>query len=356
MDGLTRNNPPRMMRIAARDKCSSFFRIKYKPDKTRLEMVSTDISVYENLPKDELIKRIQREKRAKNAVFLVHNYQNLEIQAQADYLGDSLGLSIQASKTDSELIVFCGVDFMAESAKILNPQKKVVLPHPKANCPMAKMVDIEGLRKLKAKYPDAVVVTYVNSTAEVKAESDTCCTSANAVEVVRSFQNKKIIFTPDENLALYAKYITGADILPWKGFCYVHDAFTKRDVILARNEHPEAVVIAHPECSMEVLSEADYVTSTSGMVKWVRENQEHVNKHGVIIGTEIGLVEQLQHRFPEGKIYPLFDKAICATQKLVTLPRLCWAIENEEMVINIPEDIRQRAYSALKRMIDIRPS
>ena len=279
----------------------------------------------------------------------------MEIQGLADYLGDSLGLSVQASKTDSDLIIFCGVDFMAESAKILNPQKKVVFPHPKADCPMAKMVDIEGLRKMKAEYPEAVVVTYVNSTAEVKAESDICCTSANAVEVVRSLGNKKIIFTPDENLALYVKHITGADIIPWKGFCYVHNAFTKRDVLLARNTYPDAILIAHPECSMEVLAESDYVASTFGMFKWVQENQDHVNKYGVIIGTEIGLVEQLQHRFPAGKIFPLFDKAICATQKMITLPWLCRAIENEEMEINIAEDIRLKAFSALKRMIDIRP-
>ena len=319
------------------------------------ENAPADIAEYKKLPQEELKRRIDRAKKLKNAVILVHNYQRLEIQELADYLGDSLGLSIQATKTDSPLIVFCGVDFMAESAKILNPDKKVILPHPKADCPMAKMVNLEGLREMKQKYPAAVVVTYVNSTAEVKAESDICCTSANAVEVVRSLGNKKIIFVPDRNLALYAKKITGADIIPWEGFCYVHDAFTKRDVAVARHEHPNAVLIAHPECAMEVLEEADVITSTSGMVKWAGQNQEIVNSRGAIIGTEIGLVDQIIAKYPAGKIYPLFDKAICATQKFITLPRLCWAIENDQVEITLPEEIRIKAHSALQRMVEVLP-
>jgi len=318
-------------------------------------MSLTDIKEYEQLPKEELRLRIMRAKSQKNAVLLVHNYQKLEIQELADHLGDSLGLSIQATKTKADLIVFCGVDFMAESAKILNPEKKVILPHGKADCPMAKMVEIDALRQMKELYPEAVVVTYVNSSAEVKAESDVCCTSANAVEVVRSLPGKKIIFTPDKNLAIYAQYMTKADIIPWEGFCYVHDAFSSRDVIVARNSYPQAMFIAHPECAMEVLEMADHITSTAGMVKWVEDNQEIVNKFGVIIGTEVGLVDQLKKRFPEGKIYPLFDRAICATQKLTNLSRLCWAMENEQVEITIPEEIRLKAFSALKRMVEILP-
>lgn len=286
---------------------------------------------------------------------MVHNYQRLEIQDLADFLGDSLGLSIEASKSDASLIVFCGVDFMAESAKILSPDKKVLLPDRKANCPMAMMVDIDKLREMKKLYPEAVVVTYVNSTAEVKAESDICCTSSNAVEVVRSLGKRKIIFTPDQNLAIYAKLKTGADIIPWEGFCYVHDAFTVRDVEVALNEHPSALFIAHPECQMEVLNRADLVTSTSGMVKWVAENLDIVDQRGVIIGTEVGLVNQLNKRFPGRKIYPLFDRSICWTMKLTTLAKVCWSIENEQYEITVPEDIREKAYTALKRMIDIRP-
>jgi len=325
-------------------------------DSLKRPPAAADIKAYEDLPQDELRRRILRAKKLKNAILLVHNYQRLEIQALADFLGDSLGLSVKASKTEAPLIVFCGVDFMAESAKILSPDKKVLLPHNKADCPMAKMVDIDGLRKMKAQHPGAVIVTYVNSSAEVKAESDICCTSANVVEVVRSLGNRTIIFTPDKNLAMYAKQITAANIIPWQGFCYVHDAFGKRDVELARAEHPGAVFIAHPECTLEVLEQAEVITSTSGMVTWVEQNQDIVNSRGVIIGTEIGLVEQLQQKYPQGNIFPLFDRAICRTQKMVTLPRLCWAIENDQYEITIPEEIRIKAYGALKRMVEILPN
>ena len=317
--------------------------------------VIPDIEEYKKLPYEELNRRINRVKKLKNVVLLVHNYQRLEIQEHADFLGDSLGLSIEATKTDASLIVFCGVDFMAESAKILNPEKKVVLPHDRADCPMAKMVDLEDLRALKKKHPHALVVTYVNSTAEVKAESDICCTSANAVEVVHSLGDKKIIFTPDRNLAIYTQRMTGANIIPWEGYCYVHDSLSEREVELAQIEHPGAIFIAHPECAMEVLEKADLITSTSGMVKWVDENQDTVNSRGVIIGTEEGLVRQLQKKYPQGKIFPLFDKAICATQKFITLPYLCRAIETEQFEIEVPEDTRKKAYLALKRMIDILP-
>jgi len=318
---------------------------KYKPD----------LSEYENLSTEELHARINFARKEKNAVLLVHNYQRLEIQKLADYLGDSLGLSIQAAKTDASLIVFCGVDFMAESAKILSPVKKVVIPDNKADCPMAKMVDLDGLRELKARHPGAVVVTYVNSTAEVKAESDICCTSANAVQVVESLKGKKIIFTPDKNLALYAKKMTGADIIPWEGFCYVHDAFARRDVEAARKSYPDAFFIAHPEAPMEVLDVADLVTSTSGMVKWVDENRSVVDERGVIIGTEVGLVDQLREKYPGKKIYPLFDRAICRTQKLTTLPKVCWSLENEEYTVEIPKHTIEKARTALERMIAIVP-
>lgn len=312
-----------------------------------------ELTEYQKLPPEELKEHISRLRKEKNAVILVHNYQRQEIQVLADFLGDSLGLSIEATRTDSRLIVFCGVDFMAESAKILNPTKKVVLPDRRANCPMALMVDPEGLRALKNKHPDAVVVTYVNSTAEVKAESDVCCTSANAIQVVQTLGDKEIIFTPDANLAEYTRRKTGANIIPWEGFCYVHDAFGELDVEAALREHPGALFIAHPECRWEVLAKADYVTSTSGMIKWVKNNLDLVDRHGVIIGTEIGLVEQLQRIYPGRKIFPLFDKAVCSTQKLVTLPKLCWSLEQEEYEITLPDDILNNAYAALKGMIEI---
>ncbi len=316
---------------------------------------AAELSDYERMSPEELRDRILKARREKNAVLLVHNYQRMEVQGLADFLGDSLGLSIEAARSDASLIVFCGVDFMAESAKILSPDKKVVIPDRRANCPMALMVDIEILRDLKRKHPDALVVTYVNSTAEVKAESDICCTSSNAVEVVRSLGNRKIIFTPDRNLAMYVQSQTGADIIPWEGFCYVHDNFTRNHLEQALREHPGALFIAHPECRMEVLERADLVTSTSGMVHWTEDNLDLIEQRGVIIGTEIGLVEQLQQRFPESKIYPLSSGGICRTMKLTTLPKVCWAIEKEQYEIDVPRNIREKAYQALKRMIDIRP-
>ncbi len=310
---------------------------------------------YRSIPESDLIEWINRLRVERNAVILAHNYQELEVQNTADYIGDSLGLSIEATKSDASIIVFCGVDFMAESAKILNPDKKVIIPDNRADCPMARMVSAAGLRKMKLLYPDAVVVTYVNSTADVKAESDICCTSANAVEVVKSLGDKKIIFAPDKNLALYVEKMTGADIIPWEGFCYVHNSFSARDVNVALEEYPGALFIAHPEAPMDVLDRADLITSTSGMVKWVEENTDIIAERGVIIGTEVGLVNQVLAKHPGARIYPLFDKAICRTQKMIDLPKICWALENEQFEVEIDEAIRIRAYSSLKRMIDIVP-
>ena len=313
------------------------------------------LSCYRRLPENALTERINRLRIEKNAVILAHNYQELKVQNIADYIGDSLGLSIEATETDASIVVFCGVDFMAESAKILNPDKRVIIPDNRADCPMARMISAEGLRKMKQLYPEAVVVTYVNSTAEVKAESDICCTSANAVEVVKSLGNKKIIFTPDKNLALYVEKMTGADIIPWEGFCYVHNSFTSMDVNVALEEYPGALFIAHPEAPMDVLDRADLITSTSGMIKWVDRNLDLVAERGVIIGTEIGLVNQILAKHPEARIYPLFDRAICRTQKMIDLPKICWALENEQFEIEIVEETRLRAYNSLKRMIDIVP-
>ena len=310
---------------------------------------------YRSIPESDLIEWINRLRVERNAVILAHNYQELEVQNTADYIGDSLGLSIEATKSDASIIVFCGVDFMAESAKILNPDKKVIIPDNRADCPMARMVSAAGLRKMKLLYPDAVVVTYVNSTADVKAESDICCTSANAVEVVKSLGDKKIIFAPDKNLALYVEKMTGADIIPWEGFCYVHNSFSARDVNVALEEYPGALFIAHPEAPMDVLDRADLITSTSGMVKWVEENTDIIAERGVIIGTEVGLVNQVLAKHPGARIYPLFDKAICRTQKMIDLPKICWALENEQFEVEIDEAIRIRAYTSLKRMIDIVP-
>jgi quinolinate synthase len=312
-----------------------------------------DLHKYTILPDRELRDRILEAKRTKNAVLLVHNYQRREVQEIADFLGDSLGLAQEAARTNADLIVFCGVSFMAETAKILNPSKKVLLPDMRADCPMAKMIDAPSLRVAREKYPDAIVVTYVNSYADVKALSDVCVTSTNAVKIIRSLGNRQILFTPDKNLAEYCRQITGANIIPWAGHCYVHNEFSAQDVEAAKREHPGAIFVAHPECKTEVLQLADGVTSTTGMLNFVQEKQPEIKQRGVIIGTEIGLVEQLQTTYPTLPIYPLTSDAICATQKMTNLAKVAWCIENETNEILLDEDVRCLAYKAVKRMLDL---
>lgn len=308
---------------------------------------------YSLLAPEELKSRISKAKNSKNATLLVHNYQRREVQEIADFLGDSLGLALEAARTQAEVIIFCGVDFMAQTAKILNPDKKVFLPDQRADCPMARMIDATSLEKMKRKYPDAVVVTYVNSTAEVKALSDICCTSTNAIKVVKSVGNRRILFTPDRNLAEYCRCQTGADIIPWEGYCYVHNEFRSEDVEEARREHASAIFIAHPECRPEVLQQADLVTSTTGMARYVREHQKEVAERSLIIGTEIGLIEQIQAEYPRLPIFPLTSSAICATQKLTNLAKIAWCLETESNEITLDEGVRQRAYNAVKRMTEI---
>jgi quinolinate synthase len=317
--------------------------------------VKTQLNVrdYSLLSTEELNRRIRNAREARNAVVLVHNYQRLEVQRVADYLGDSLGLAQEAARTQADVIVFCGVDFMAETAKILNPQKRVLFPDMRAGCPMARMINAASLKEAKQKYPHAAVVTYVNSTAEVKALSDVCCTSTNAVKIVKSLGDRQILFTPDRNLAEYCRQQTGANIIPWPGHCYVHDEFQPADVDAARREHPKAAFIAHPECRPEVISLADKVASTTGMLHYVRDHQDQIAETGVIIGTEIGLVEQLQSKYPKLPIIPLTSGAVCATQKLTTLAKVAWCIENEANEITLDEEIRRQAYGAVKRMIDL---
>jgi quinolinate synthase len=308
---------------------------------------------YGKLSHEELVHRIEKAKADKNAVLLVHNYQKLDIQALADYIGDSFGLAQQAARTDADCIEFCGVDFMAESAKILNPTKTVLIPEKEARCPMAAMITPEALREMKAKHPDAAVVCYVNTTAAVKAESDICCTSSNAVHVVRSLGDRDIIFVPDRNLASYAARKTGAKIIPWNGHCYVHNDFTVDDIHEARREHPEAKLVVHPECPPEVIDEADEVTSTSGMVSYVREHLDEIRDCGVVIGTEIGLVQQLQQRYPDVGIFPLSPWAICTQMKLNSLAKVAWSLENGRHQVELPAEIIEKARGALERMLQV---
>ncbi|MFQ6093975.1 MAG: quinolinate synthase NadA [bacterium] len=305
------------------------------------------------MSQEELIERIQTAKGKKNAVLLVHNYQKLEIQELGDFVGDSLGLSQQAARTDADLIEFCGVDFMAESAKILNPHKTVLIPEREACCPMAAMITPEALRKMKAEHPNAAVVCYVNTSAAVKAESDICCTSSNAVQVVTSLGEREIIFVPDKNLASYVARKTQANIIPWDGHCYVHSDFTLDDVQEARKKYPHAKLVVHPECPPEVIEQADWVTSTSGMVRYVAQHQDEIRSSGVIIGTEIGLIEQLQQRYPELEIAPLSEWGICTQMKLNNLGKVAWSLENEQYQVELPEQIMDRARLSLQRMLEV---
>ncbi len=306
------------------------------------------------LDRDELLKNIAELKRKKNAVILAHSYQDEDVRLAADFVGDSLELSKKAAGTDADIIVFCGVDFMAESAKILSPDKKVLLPSREAACPMAGMADAEGLRELKKKHPGAVVITYINSPAEVKAESDCICTSSNAVKIVEHYKNKKIIFAPDKNLGAYCQALTGADMVIWNGWCYVHDEFSLGDIYIAKHEHPNCILLVHPEAPADVLEQADFIGSTTQIIKFVEENIEEMNESaGVIIGTEVEIAKMLQLRFPHKRIYPLADHAVCLQMKKTTLENLYNSLLNEEFEINVPEDVRIKAAAALNKMLEL---
>ena len=254
---------------------------------------------------------------------------------------------VLATEADAELIVLCGVWFMAESAKILNPEAKVVLPSLSAGCPMADMITVEELRSFKAEHPGAPVVCYVNTSAAVKAESDVCCTSSNAVRVVESLDADTILFVPDKNLGAYVASQTGKNIVAWQGYCYVHNMFTREDVVLATAEHPGSPVVVHPECPPEVIEMADHVASTEGMVRLAADHDS------LIVGTEIGLLDRLRREFPDKRFYPLSAFAVCRNMKMTDLPRLLWSMETEQYDIEIPENVRVRAESALRRMLEV---
>lgn len=304
---------------------------------------------YAALTRDVLTERIRERKAELNAVILGHNYQRVEIQTVSDFLGDSLALSQEAAATDADVIVFCGVHFMAETAKVLSPRKTVLMPDAKAGCPMADFVTGEALRRLKAEHPGAAVVAYVNSTAEVKAESDICCTSSNAVDVVNSIpRDQTILFVPDRNLARYVEEKTGRDnIVAWDGYCYVHDDLVLEELAAARRRHPEARVVIHPEARDDLLAQADEVTSTGGMVRMAETHD------ALILGTERGLVDQLRERYPDKTFVPLSGAAVCGNMKLNTLSKLAWSLDHRAHEITLDEDIRVRAEASLRRMLEI---
>lgn len=278
-----------------------------------------------------MIEEILALKKERRAVILAHNYQIPGVQDVADLVGDSLELSRAAARLDEDVIVFCGVDFMAETAAILSPQKTVVLPEKGAWCPMAHMITPDQLRELKALYPDAAVVCYVNSTAEVKAESDICCTSANGIQVVASLDQNQVIFVPDRNLAAYVARHTKKQIIPWNGYCYVHDHFTPDEVKAARALHPGAEVLVHPECRPEVIDQADFVYSTAGMGRHASSSAARE----FIIGTEVGMIYRLKKENPEKQFYPLSEKAVCQNMKKTNLEKVLRALQTLEPRVSV---------------------
>lgn len=299
------------------------------------------------MDKQTLIDSVNQLKREKNAVILAHNYQLPEVQDVADYFGDSLELARKAANTTADIIVFCGVRFMAETAKILSPEKKVILPREDALCPMAAMIDRDMLITLKRKYPEAKVVTYVNSTADVKAESDVCCTSANAVDITKNIDTSQIIFTPDQNLAAYCRRFTDKEIIAWDGYCYVHQRFSKDDVIRARRLLPEAAILAHPECPPEVIDEADETLSTSGMLRFAKNSSKKV----FVIGTEEGLLYRLKKENPKKSFYALGASKICVNMKMTRLNHVYEALRDVKHEINLPESVMTEAKQSLDNML-----
>lgn len=294
-----------------------------------------------------LIKRINELRIQRNAIILAHNYQLGEIQEIADFLGDSLDLSRKAQATEAEVIVFCGVHFMAETAAILSPEKVVLLPDPNAGCPMADTVDGDSLRALRAKHPDAKVVCYVNTSAEVKAESDVCCTSANAVEIVSRFpKDQEIIFVPDSNLGANVEALTGRSMILWPGCCRVHDRIQRADVENRQAEFPQAKVVVHPECRPEVTALADASLSTSGIIAYAAETHAST----LIVGTELGIIYRLKKENPTKTFIPLTEQAICPNMKAIDLEKVAAALESMSPRIQVAEEVRLRAEQAVLRM------
>ncbi|WP_367344452.1 quinolinate synthase NadA [Methanomethylovorans sp.] len=298
----------------------------------------------------ELKKKIAKLKKERNAVILAHNYERGDIQDIADFLGDSLELSQKAVDLDVDVIVFCGVHFMAESAAVLSPDKTVLLPELYARCPMADMARVDSLRSLKQEHPDAAVVCYVNTTAEVKAECDICCTSANAIEVVKSLEQTKIIFVPDKNLADYVARNTDKQIIPWAGCCPTHNQILPVDVQRAKSLHPMAEVLAHPECRREVLDMSDGILSTNGMVNYVSTSESDE----FIIVTESGLLHRLNKENPYKKFYEVSTYTVCPDMKMIDIKAVADSLENMKYVITVPEDIRIKAKRSLDRMLAIK--
>jgi quinolinate synthase len=303
-----------------------------------------------NTENTDIADRIKELKKKHKAVLIAHNYQIGEVQDVADFVGDSLELSQKAARIESDIIVFCGVHFMAETAAILSPEKTVLLPDKNAGCPMADMITASDMREWKKRYPGRKVVCYVNTTAEVKAECDICCTSSNAVEVVESLDGDEILFAPDKNLAAYVARYTHKKIIPWDGYCYVHNNIHIKDIEEKRRLYPDAEVWVHPECRPEVIDIADKVFSTGKMVKEARET---VRKK-IILGTEAGMTYRLKKENPDKEFYPAKDLAFCFNMKKIDLNKVLKSFEDLKYMVEVPPEISQKALGSIKKMIQIK--
>lgn len=300
---------------------------------------------------DDIIEKIKKLKREKNAVILAHCYQNVEIDEVADYVGDSLFLSQMAAKTDADIIVFAGVYFMAQSAKLLSPDKKVLLPTMESGCRMADMITLKQLREFKAKFDKNLpVVCYVNSTAEVKSECDMCCTSSNALNVVKSMGVKELLFVPDTYLGKWVEsQLEGVKIHTYPGFCPTHLRIRPEDITAAKEKYPNAPVLVHPECHNEVAKLADYVGSTTGIMKYAKNS----DKKEFIIATEKGVIDRLERDYKDKKFYPVKDNIICPNMKINTLEDIYRALEREEHEIVVDEEISKKAVLCINRMLEV---
>jgi quinolinate synthase len=305
---------------------------------------------FEQKYKEHLQRKIAELKKERDAFIIAHNYQRDEIQEIADLTGDSYAMAKAVTKVPQKTIVFCGVRFMAESAAILSPQKTILLPVKEAGCPLADMITVDKLKKMKAEYPEAAVVCYVNTSVAVKAESDICCTSSNAVQIVKSLKEDKVIFVPDKNLGRYVReQVPEKDVILWDGYCVVHKRLTEEEVLKAKKMHPNAEFIAHPECRKEVLDLADYIGSTAGMIKYVKD----CPSKEFIVGTEMGIIYKLSHDNPGKEFYIPTEQFICANMKLTTLGWVARSLEKMEYKITVPKKIADRARKALERMLEV---
>ncbi|MCI7812439.1 MAG: quinolinate synthase NadA [Lachnospiraceae bacterium] len=299
---------------------------------------------------EELKKQIEQLRKEKNAVILAHYYVDGEVQEIADFVGDSYFLAKKATEIPADVIIFCGVSFMGESAKILNPEKKVVMADQYADCPMAHMIDLDRIREVRRQYPDVAVVCYVNSTAQIKAESDVCVTSSNAVKIVKELPNKNIFFIPDNNLGRYvAKQVPDKNFIFHDGFCHVHKSIHREEVLKAKEAKPQAIILAHPECTEDVLEEADFVGSTAQMIEFASQSE----KREFIICTEIGIFYELHLKNPDKQFYSVGHRQFCPNMKRIKLESVLHALESLTPEVQLEEEIRRKAEIPLQRMLEL---